>query len=330
MRRVLLITGQGGDAQGWGDLSVTESVRDALDGAGFSAEIAWVETRDDFIRAIEGRRYDLAWSALYFISPRVEVIGAGGADDLWVADELDARSIPYLGPNALTMKQLIQKHETHRILRQHGVLVPDHHLVASMDALPDMAFPAFVKPDGESRSVGISDASVVHSRPELAARVSYVLETFGQPALVEAYLPGAEYTVAMLGNGPGQELLPGIVNVDPSRYGKYRILRSDLRGVGLTRLSIPETRAEEAQDLARRATDALACWDHVRVDMRVDADGRLRIIEVNGIPGLKPVKSWSPQLYSLYHPSPAGPALEYREMLRTIVESGFRRTGVPA
>jgi len=328
MKRLLLITGQGGDAQGWGDLKVTGSMREALTGADLSAEIAWVETRDDFLRAIERGNYDIAWSALYFISPRSEVIGAGGADDLWVADELDARGIPYLGPNALTMKQLIQKHETHRILRRHGVLVPDHHLVASMDALPELDFPAFVKPDGESRSVGISDDSVVHTRAELAARVGYVLETFGQPALVESYLPGAEYTVLMLGNGPCQELLPGLVNVDPSRYGKYRILRSDLRGVGLTRLSIPETRAEEARDLARRATDALKCWDHVRVDMRVDAGGRLRIIEVNGIPGLKPLKSWSPQLYSLYHPSPEGPAREYAGMLRTIVDSALLRHGL--
>ena len=323
MKRVLLITGPGSDAQGWGDMKVTDHMRDALVQAGIAAEVAYVETWPEFIRAIEHSTYDIAWSSLYFLSRETQVIGIGGDDTQWVADELDARGIPYIGPNAQAMKNLIQKHATHRILAQNGVPAPANHLVTSLDAIPELAFPAFVKPDCESRSLGISDASVVMSRAELEARVAFVLDTFRQPALVEEYLPGAEYTVLMLGNGPHQELLPGIVNVDAFHYGKYHILRSDLRGVGLTRLSIPDTRAEEARELARRAGEVLGCRDHVRVDMRVDAGGRLRIIEVNGIPGLKPVKSWSPQLYSLYHPSPRGPEMEYREMLRLIVQSAL-------
>ncbi|MBP5183035.1 MAG: D-alanine--D-alanine ligase, partial [Lentisphaeria bacterium] len=58
---------------------------------------------------------------------------------------------------------------------------------------------------------------------------------------------------------------------------------------------------EEAVALAEAASDALECFYHVRIDMREGADGKLRIMEVNGIPGLKPVKSWSPQIYALYH-----------------------------
>jgi D-alanine-D-alanine ligase len=100
--------------------------------------------------------------------------------------------------------------------------------------------------------------------------------------------------------------------------------------VGLTKISIPaqKERAEEAREITRKATDALECRDHVRVDLRVDAQGRLRVMEVNGIPGLKPVKSWSPQIYSLYHPSPAGPMEEYRNMIHLIVRSALERHGL--
>jgi D-alanine-D-alanine ligase len=330
MKRVLLITGQGGDAQGWGDLRVTESVRQALSDGGVRVEIAFVATRDDFLRRIERRDFDLAWSALYFISGRADVIGASGAGTLWVADELDARGLPYIGPSSATMKNLIHKADTHRILGRAGVRVPEHHLVAPGALPPEVAFPAFVKPESESRSVGISDRSVVHTRAELEAQVAFVHRTLDQPALVEQYLPGDEYTTLMLGNGRHQEILPGIVRVDPSHYGQYRILRSDLRGVGLTHVSIPESadRAEEARDLVRRATDALECWDHVRVDLRVDAEERLRIIEVNGIPGLKPVKSWSPQIWSLYHPAPGGAPEEYRTMVQLILRSAWERNGL--
>jgi D-alanine-D-alanine ligase len=328
MKRVLLVTGPGGDAQGWGDMKVTQCVCDALNGGGKSAEIAYVESLEEFLQAVERKSYDMIWSALYYLSQREDIVGLAGDDDSWVADILDDRGIPYIGPNALTMKQLIQKVETHRIMHEHGVLVPAHVLLNAGDPLPDVPYPAFVKPNCESRSIGISDQSVVNSRPELEERTRYVFEQLGQAALVEEYLPGPEYTVLMIGNGRLQELLPGLVTVESSYYGKYPILRSDLRGVGLTKISIPPTRGEEAKDLARRATDALKCWDHVRVDMRVDSGGRLRVIEINGIPGLKPVKSWSPQIYSLYHASGRGHMDEYREMLHLIVDSGLERYGL--
>ena len=55
--------------------------------------------------------------------------------------------------------------------------------------------------------------------------------------------------------------------------------------------------------------------------MREGADGRLRIMEVNGIPGLKPVKSWSPQIFALYHPGDD----PYRGLVGTIVSSAWER-----
>ncbi len=327
MKKVLIVTGPGGDAQGWGDMKVTETMCEALNTGDLSAEIAFVVTKDDFLKAISSRSYNIVWSALYYISQREDIIGLGENND-WVADMLDERGIPYIGPNALTMKQLIQKYETHRIMQENGVLVPAFALVNADGALPDVAYPAIVKPNCESRSVGISDDSVVHNREEMEQRIRYVHENLEQAALIEEYLPGDEYTVLMLGNGRLQEILPGLVTVDENHFGRHPILRSDLRGVGLTKISIPTERAAEAKDLTRRATDALECWDHVRVDMRVDARGNLRVMEINGIPGLKPVKSWSPQIYSLYHPSSGGPMEEYRNMLHLIVHSALERHGI--
>lgn len=325
MDHVLIITGPGGDAQGWGDMSVTRCICDALNTNGKSAEIACVESLKDFHKAIEGHRFDIIWSALYHATANADIIGLSENDDAWLADYLDDREIPYIGPDALAMKQLIQKFETHRILKEQGVAVPDHHLVNGYDPLPRVNYPAFVKPCNESRSIGISDDSVVHTAEELRQQIAHIQGTYHQPALVEEYLPGEEYTVLMLGNGSIQEFLPGVVVVDKAHYGRYPILRSDLRGVGLTRIHRPRTRIEEANALCRQATDALRCRDHVRVDMRVGADGVLKIIEVNGIPGLKPIKSWSPQLYSLYHQAPGGADETYRHLIHHIVNSGLMR-----
>jgi D-alanine-D-alanine ligase len=327
-KRVLIITGPGGDAQGWGDLDVTRTLCDALNANGKSAEIAFVETMEDFLRVIDGKTYDMAWSALYYISDKEDIIGLNVDEDAWLADIFDRKQIPYIGPSALSMKQMIHKTTTHRILDEGGIAVPRHYQVDTGDGMPDAEFPVFVKPSFESRSVGISDDSVVNTMEELERQVRYIHDRFEQPALIEDYLPGEEYTVLMLANGGEQEFLPGVVHVDGDYYKKYPILRSDLRGVGITKIHVPETRAEAARNLCRQAVTALKCMDHVRVDMRVDGNDRLRIIEVNGIPGLKPIKSWSPQIYTLYHGSPEGPHEDYRQLVHKIVDSGFQRYGL--
>ena len=325
--RIVLLTGPGGDAQGWGDMKVTESVREAAESLGYSTRIAYVADEADFFRLVDRPDFDIVWSALYHITPNEKFIGRNAAGT-WVADELDTRRIPYIGSDSRIMKAMIDKFQTHEILAAGGVPVPAHVLLRTGDDVAPVTYPAFVKPICESRSVGISDESVVHNEAELRRRVGYIEREFDQPALVEEFLPGDEYTALVLGNGETRECLPGLVTVEDKHYRNYRILRTDLRGVGLTRISLAGERTEEARRLADRAAEAMGCLDNVRIDMRVDAAGRLRIIEVNGIPGLKPHKSWAPQIYTLYHASPLGEEEDYRRLIGAIIESAGRRYGL--
>ncbi|MDZ7667365.1 MAG: hypothetical protein U5K27_18895 [Desulfotignum sp.] len=326
MTTIVLLTGPAGDAQGWGNLSVTQSLCRAIRDIGFDSRVCFVSTMSEFDSAMQAGDFDMVWSALYHISENSDFIGKNTGQ--WVADYFDAHAIPYIGPDSTTMKHLIDKTQTHGILASRGIAVPFHMEVAPETPLPDIRFPAFVKPSSESRSVGISDDSVVHDRKQLARQVAHIHDTYDQPALVEEYLPGDEYTVLMLGNDRLQTFLPGRVTVDPALLGRYPILRSDLRGIGVTKISPAGDMAEPAMALCKLATDALNCMDHVRVDMRQDAAGRLKIIEANGIPGLKPVKSWSPQLFSLYHATGQGPEKDYQALIRTIVASAVERYGL--
>ena len=317
---IVLVTGAAGDAQGWGDMHVTEALRDAIQANGCACRIVLAENRAELERELQKGPVSLVWSALYFFSDRADIVGIP-PDAVWVADVLDDLHIPYIGPSARTMKALIGKFDTHEILSAHGVRVPRHRLCPPASPSEVDFFPAFVKPNGESRSVGISEKSVAETPEALAAQVDFIRRELGQAALVEEYLPGKEYTVMVIGNGPRREILPGRVTVPPERYGKYPILRSDMRGVGLTKVSLPQEHQEEAVQLAAAACDALGCDDHVRIDMREDASGNLRIMEVNGIPGLKPGKSWSPQIYALYHPS----SDPYRGLVGTVIDCAMER-----
>lgn len=322
--RLLLVTGPGGDAQGWGDINVTRSVAGALESCGHSARIAYVETEADFVRALDEGGFDMVWSALYHVTPNEKFIGKN-EEGMWVADVLDARGIPYIGSDSLAMKAMIDKFETHTVLARHGVPVPAHRLVHDGDDLSGIRFPAFVKPMCESRSVGITDDSVVGTGDELRRQVAFIKREFNEASLVEDFMPGDEFTVLVLGNGETRECLSGLVTVPSQHYGRHRILRSDLRGVGLTHVGPPGPRGEEAGAIAGKAAEAMNCLDHIRIDVKTDAAGCLRIMEVNGIPGLKPLKSWTPQLYTLYHGSPEGPMEDYRRLIAAIVESARRR-----
>lgn len=329
MQRILLITGPGGDAQGWGNMDVTREIAKAVNGSsGKSADIAFVSNMDELNRELDTRKFDLVWSALYHVTEKEATIGMIDIGEEWVADILDKRRIPYIGPNAADMKALIHKTATHNILDRAGVPVPYHYQVEQGHPLPEIVFPAFVKPSYESRSVGISDNSVVNSVQALAAQVRFIHETYNQPALVEEYLPGQEYTVLMLGNGRYQKFLPGMVKVDPELFGKYPILKADLRGVGATKIQPVGHLSPKLIEATARAMKALNCLDHVRADMRLDSRGNVKIIEVNGIPGLKPVKSWSPQLYTLHHASKKGAMEDYRRLINHIVNSALARYGM--
>lgn len=317
---VVLVTGSGGDAQGWGNMKVTESVCEAVKANGFDCRIVLAENREELERGLKEGPCSIVWSCLYFFSTWEDIIGIP-PDAVWVGDVLEELNIPYIGPSAQVMKTLLSKFETHRCLGANGVRIPQNRLCPPSNWSEINFFPAFVKPNGESRSVGINENSVAETPEALKKQIEFIQKELRQSALIEEYLPGKEYTVLVIGNGKKREILPGLVTVAKELYGKYPVLRSDLRGVGLTHISIPEDHQDEAIELANEACNALHCEDHVRIDMREGKDGKLRIMEVNGIPGLKPVKSWSPQIFALYH-SGKDP---YQALIGTIVSCSLQK-----
>jgi D-alanine-D-alanine ligase len=322
--KVLLITGPAGASQGWGDMYTTELICDAIQSSGKDAEIQYVTRENDFLRAVTMKSFDLVWSALYHFSSNVSYIGCC-QDELWVADILKEKHIPYVGPNARTMKNLIDKSATHRLLLEADIGVPGQDVVPVGGAVPSVTYPVFVKPCYESESSGISEESVVNSDLELEKRIKYIHETFKEPAVIEDYLPGKEFTVSVLGNGTYRKFYPVVNIIHPSAFKKYPVIVEGLKEKGLIELKIPNRGFEEAGALADRAAKILDCLDHVRIDMREDEFGNLKVIEVNGIPGLNPRKSRSLLIHSIYNSSQGN---GFCSLINKIVEAARDRYGI--
>jgi D-alanine-D-alanine ligase len=203
-----------------------------------------------------------------------------------------------------------------------------------LPALP--AFPLIVKPLHEGSSKGIEQASVVQTRAALQARVAYILATYRQPALVEAFVPGREFTVALLGNGVEVTVLP-LVEIcfdalPPAAFPLYSYAAKWLWDTPEHALDILRCPTDLLADLARLITDlcrraflALECRDWCRIDVRLDTHGQPQILELNPLPGILP----NPQSHSGFPQAAAAANLSYAALICRVLAHACQRYRLP-
>lgn len=211
--------------------------------------------------------------------------------EAWGPVLLDLLGIPALGSDALTLSLSLDKAWTQDVVAAAGVPVPAHAVVRSAAEIGKARlpgpFPLFVKPRWEGTAKGIGPWSRVEDAASLAAAVERVTRDYRQPALVEPFLPGAEYTVAVIGNDPPRALpaLQRALEVS-TRIGVHALERLAPPGgfahCAPGRLD-PALEARLAE-LAVRAFAALECRDFARADLRLDARGEPWFLEINPLP----------------------------------------------
>jgi D-alanine-D-alanine ligase len=166
-------------------------------------------------------------------------------------------------------------------------------------------------------------SSVVHDEQELRALVRQIVARYDQPAIVEAYLPGREFTVGLLGERRPR-VLPAMEIVFTDRsvshpvysYGHKTETEAGVRFEVPAR--VDEALGRELARVARRAFEALGCRDVARIDLRIDAHGRVQFMECNPLPGL------SPGFSDLCVVAEAA-GLRYHELVGAILEPALRR-----
>jgi D-alanine-D-alanine ligase len=208
--------------------------------------------------------------------------------------------VPFTHSDPLTLALTLDKGLTKRVLQSHGIATPRFAVVDSVDDLDgvDLPFPLFVKPACEGSSMGIRRSSRVLDARALEAQVARTLVDYAQSVLVEAFLPGVELTVAVVGNGDDAEVL-GVMEIEPRAgtpedfvYG-LETKRNYAAEVAyhVPPRNVPEATVRDVERLALSVHRALGCRDVCRVDVRLDAGGVPHVLEVNALPGLSPVTS---------------------------------------
>jgi len=210
---------------------------------------------------------------------------------------LEMLNIPYSGSDPLTLAITLDKPLAKHIARSAGVLTPPWVTIKSKGDLKTFSakgipLPAFVKPAFEGSSKGIRLTSRIDTAGRARVTARALLETYGQPVIIEKYIEGEEVTVGITGNSP--PAIVSIMRVVPKKKFKTFVysleVKRDWRN--LVDYECP-ARLDSAtlkliSESSIKAYQALGCRDFARVDFRVAPDGTPYFLEVNPLPGLNP------------------------------------------
>jgi D-alanine-D-alanine ligase len=234
--------------------------------------------------------------------------------------------IPYTGSDAATLSIALDKALSKRVLRQHGIATPEFQVMETgRERLsPKMKFPLIVKPNQEGSSKGVSaHASVVDDEEALRSVVRELLDKYRQPALIEYYISGREFTVGLLGDKRPRVLPPMEIvfrdKANPRPVYDYQIKQEWEKHVYYqcpAKLTPAELKSMER--VARETFVALDCRDVARVDLRMDDTGELYVLEVNPLPGLTPGYSDLCLIASAAN-------IDYRSLIGEILAGGLKR-----
>jgi D-alanine-D-alanine ligase len=206
---------------------------------------------------------------------------------------------PLTGSPALALGLCRHKHMAAQLLQGAGVPIPPQAcLLESVAGITARTwrFPLMVHPDQEHAGLGLDRTSIVRSRSELRRKVAQVLRTYRQPALVQGFVPGREFNVGIIG-GRRLRVLP-LAEVDYSALpaGVPRIMSyaakwietsAEYQGTSVTcPAKVAPGLARGIGDAALRAFRAVGGRGYGRVDIRLDAKGTPRVLEVNCNPCL--------------------------------------------
>ncbi len=304
------------------DESTVNAIKKALEKGGH--EVVMLEAGHDFFARVSSEKPEFVFNiAEGLYSP---------ARESFVPIILEMLEIPYTGSDSVTLALTLDKRRTSEVLKYYGVPVPKHWVCYSAENLPRPKYPVIVKPNNEGSSKGVRNNSLARNRKELSAAVSFVIEEYRQPALVQEYLPGREFTVSLIGNNPVKILpiveikfdyLPEGINPIDSYEVKW-IWDNPNNPIDPVKCpaKVDEKLETRIKEVAVSAYHALGCRDLCRMDIRLDSKGIPKIIDVNALPGLIP----DPKENSRFPKAAYASGYTYDSLINEILEHAVKRT----
>lgn len=251
-----------------------------------------------------------------------------GVYDHHVVSYLELMKQHYTGCNPRGLLLAHDKPLAKKILSFHKILSPGFFVVPrgkKTRILPGLEYPFLVKSASEDASLGITDASIVHSPEQLEERVEYIHTATGTDALVETFIEGRELYVGIIGNRqlkvfPIWEMIfenakPGDPRIATSRV-KWDVKHQSKLGIKTVRAEgISPAIEMRINKVCRRVYKALSLSGYARIDLRLRDDGKVFVIEANPNPNLSFGEDFAE--------SAENSGISYEKLLRKIISLGL-------
>lgn len=296
------------DVERLGEDEVAESARDvyaALSGSHHCALLPIGDCITSGLQAIRDYEPDLVFNLCEGVLGRTR----------WEAHfvlALDLLGIPYCGCDAVTIALCQDKGFIKQFLRQIGVATPPGFTLAAGcpegQALRDIEAVlaasrtgrVIVKPVLEDGGIGVDAESVVRDAEAALARARAIWTNYQQPALVETFVDGPEYNLALYHAGARGlvALPPGQIYFSAGLTPEQRVVgwkakwdigsQEDLQTESRIVRNIDPTLHAEILQTCTRAATMLGMTGYCRFDLRQGDDGRIYVIDVNANPDIGP------------------------------------------
>jgi len=278
-----------------------------------------------------------AYSKLYRLKNKVDIVfnyaeGIYGRDrEAQFPAMLEMLQIPYTGSSPLTCAIILNKVRTKEILKNYHVPVLDQFVFEDSHLEKfNLKFPVIIKPVSEGSSAGITEKSVVNNMTNLKKQVAYIIKLFNEQAMVEPFLKGREFSVAMLGNPP--QILPIIEpnhQILPKEYlpfdsleVKWYFEEEGHADYLVCPAGISLKLKKRIEEICLLSWKALDIHDYCRIDIKCDDNDNPYVLEVNSPPGMIPPES----SMTSYFPLAARTAgIDYKNLLKKIIETALKR-----
>lgn len=270
--RVALLSG-GESSEREISLRSGDQVSEALAAAGHA--VVRFDPRDRSLETIPWAEFEACFLALHGGE------GEGGGVQAWLAE----RQIPFTGSDAQASRRAMDKAAAKTRFTAAGVPTPPWRLLPEdsppnslADTIAPLEFPLIVKPNAHGSSLGLGLARDLNE----TARCIAESRQYDPQVLVERFISGREFTVAVLGDTP----LPLI---EVMAHGRLFDYESKYSGAGAEcgfSHGLPPMKDEELRQTAAAAAKALGTSGLVRVDLMLDATGCPWVLEVNTLPGM--------------------------------------------
>lgn len=302
---------------GFGALNACNSVLGAIHKAGYCARLTVCETSDD-LAAVVRRRPGLVMLA-------VKYIPVEGSDDIWLSDYFARHQINFTGSSREVLKfdsnkVLAKTHLANKGIKTASYFIASPGQYKTESELP-VTYPLFLKPLDAANGNGIDDLSFVTNFAEYTRKVASLYNTFRQPVLVEEYLDGREYTVAVI-KGLNDKLIVSAVEViPPTSTNGLKILGAQAKkddSETLVKIADEEIKNRVTM-LAIDAFNTLGVRDFGRIDIKTNQRGECFFMEANLVPGMTCGSSYFPEACGLAH------EFVYDKVIELILSGGLAR-----